>query len=203
MSTCRPVNLSTRVDMPRDKYMTAWHYGFLSLFTCRLVNLSTSVDRSRGLYRSAGHYGLFLLVHLTTGKTVKAVNGLVSNGSRYYNVLAFAILSSLLPSYIYVDLSTSQKCYAQGNIWSIHSIVGGGVLGACPPPPPPPPRRRRIASIALCCTEQRGDLSRGKYRSTGHYGYSVPVHLSTCQPVNLSTRLDMSRGKYIISSHYG
>ena len=36
-----------------------------------------------------------------------------------------------------------------------------------------------------------------------HYGYFLLVHLSTCQPVNLSTRVDRSRGKYRMSGHYG
>ena len=40
--------------------------GIPYLFTCRPVNLSTRVDMSRGKYRSAGHYGLFVLVHLST-----------------------------------------------------------------------------------------------------------------------------------------
>ena len=29
----------------------------------------------------------------------------------------------------------------------------------------------------------RVNRSRGKYRSAGHYGYSILIHLSTCQPV--------------------
>ena len=74
----------------------------------------------------------------------------------------------------------------------------------------------------------RDDRSRGKYRSTGHFGYFVLVHLSTClpgltgpdvnilyqgimvnqylficRPVNLSNRVDRSSGKHIVSRHYG
>ena len=44
--------------------------GTSYLFTCRPVNLSTRVDRSRGKYRSAGHYGYFVLVHLSTCQPV-------------------------------------------------------------------------------------------------------------------------------------
>ena len=40
--------------------------GIPYLFTCRPVNLSTRVDRSRGKYRSARHYGYFVLVDLST-----------------------------------------------------------------------------------------------------------------------------------------
>ena len=40
--------------------------GIPYLFTCRPVNLSTRVDRSRGKYMSARHYGYFVLVHLST-----------------------------------------------------------------------------------------------------------------------------------------
>ena len=65
----------------------------------------------------------------------------MTNGSSYHNALAFAILSLLLPSYIYADLSTFQQCYYQGDIWSIYSTAGG--LGGLPP-------RRCIVSIALC-----------------------------------------------------
>ena len=35
--------------------------GISYLSTCRPVNLSTRVARSRGKYRSAGHYGYFVL----------------------------------------------------------------------------------------------------------------------------------------------
>ena len=38
----------------------------------------------------------------------------------------------------------------------------------------------------------RVDRSRGKYRSSWHYGSSVLVHLSTCQPINLSLMVDRS-----------
>ena len=34
-------------------------------------------------------------------------------------------------------------------------------------------------------------------QGTGHYGYFVLVHLSTCQPVNLPIRVNRSKGKYI------
>ena len=36
------------------------------LFTCRPVNLSTRVDRSRVKYMSAGHYGYPVPLHLST-----------------------------------------------------------------------------------------------------------------------------------------
>ena len=38
--------------------------------TCRPVNLSTRVDRSSGKYRRAGHYGYLVLVHLLTCQLV-------------------------------------------------------------------------------------------------------------------------------------
>ena len=101
--------------------------------TCRPVNLSTWVDRSREKYRSAGP-----VYQKITALVLD--NGLIINGSWYHNALAFATLSSLLPSYIYAALSTFQQCYYQGDIWSINSIAGG--LGGLPP-------RRRIVSIAL------------------------------------------------------
>ena len=92
--TCRSVNLSTRVDKTRDKYMRSRHYGYsvlVYLSTClpglrgaevnigeqwlmgipylstwRPANLSTRVDRPRGKYRRARDYGYSVLVHLST-----------------------------------------------------------------------------------------------------------------------------------------
>ena len=50
--------------------------------------------------------------------------------------------------------------------------------------------------MSTCRPVYQVDWSRGKYRSAWLYGYSVLVDLSTCQPVNLSTRVDRSRNKY-------
>ena len=47
------------------------------LFTCRPVNLSTRVDRFRGKYRSSSAYGYSVLFHLSTclpGLTGQDVN---------------------------------------------------------------------------------------------------------------------------------
>ena len=86
--------------------------------------------------------------------------------------------------------------------------------------------------VLLTCSpvnlSSRVDRSWGEYRSPGHYGYSVLVHLPTCppvlkgpevnigeqgimgipymltcRPVNLSPRFDRSRGKYRRATHYG
>ena len=40
------------------------------MLTCRPVNLSPRVNRSRGEYRRAMHYGYSLLVHLSTCQPV-------------------------------------------------------------------------------------------------------------------------------------
>ena len=98
LSTCRPVNLSTRVDRFRGEYRRARDNGYsifvhLSTFlpgltgpevnigeqgilgipylsTCRPVNLSTRVDRTRAKYMRAIHYGHSVLVHLSTFQPV-------------------------------------------------------------------------------------------------------------------------------------
>ena len=109
--------------------------GIPYLFTCRPVNLSTRVDRSRGKYRSAGHYGYSVLVHLSTCQPD---------------------LSTCLPWLTGPDVNILYQ-----------GIMVNPYLFTCRP-------------VNL---STRFDRSRGKYRSAWHYGYSVLVHLSTCQPV--------------------
>ena len=80
-----------------------------------------------------GHYPLSYMSTSLPGITGLVVdNGVVSNGSRYHNVLAFTILSSLLPSFIYVDLSTFQAVILSRRNMEHSFYCGGGGLGACP-----------------------------------------------------------------------
>ena len=68
-----------------------------------------------------------------------------------------------------------------------------GGLWACPP--------GVVLRLLLCVVQNNGVT--GPEVNIGVLGIMDIPYLSTCRPVNLSTRLDMSRGKYIISSHYG
>ena len=61
LSTCLPGLTGQEVNRGVQGIM-----GIPYLFTCRPVNLSTRVDRLIGKFRSAGHYGYFVLVHLST-----------------------------------------------------------------------------------------------------------------------------------------
>ena len=56
LSTCRPVNLSTRVDRSRGEYRRARDYGYSILVHLLTCQLSTRIDRSRGKYRRAMHF---------------------------------------------------------------------------------------------------------------------------------------------------
>ena len=118
--TCRPFNLSTCLLGLTGQKVNILYQGFMGnafLLTCRSVNLSTRVDRSVGQHIISEHYSLAVLVDLSTclsGLTGRDVNigvqgimykpflfpcrpvnpvySLVSNGLRYHNVLAIAIL---------------------------------------------------------------------------------------------------------------
>ena len=49
--------------------------GISYLSTCRPVNLSARVDRSGGKYRSTGHYRYFVLVQLSASQLVNLLTG--------------------------------------------------------------------------------------------------------------------------------
>ena len=53
--TCRPVNLSTRVDRSSGKYRSAWHYGYSVLV---LVDLSTCLPGLTGQEVNIGMQGI-------------------------------------------------------------------------------------------------------------------------------------------------
>ena len=63
---CSPAILSPGLTVPEVNIDVQGIIGIPYMLTCRPVNLSPRVDRSRGENRRSMHYGYSLLIHLST-----------------------------------------------------------------------------------------------------------------------------------------